>query len=183
SADPRSRTFRAYVEVDNAKQVQPLLPGYFVTAVVEGPRITDALLVPRIAILDGGKPLRTYAWNDRQLRTLQPLFLMTMKPVFVAKHLRDRKLQRALMQFFKPENYFQVRKALLQAGRRDLIGGGCDCLIPANPPREAIEARREQADREVKSGDYVHSRQRMPRSGYRPGRRTATRRERGQDER
>ncbi|MCH7995872.1 MAG: YgiQ family radical SAM protein [Planctomycetes bacterium] len=104
---------------------------------------------------------------------------MTMKPVFVAKHLRDRKLQRALMQFFKPENYFQVRKALLQAGRRDLIGGGCDCLIPANPPSEAIEARRQQADREVKSGDYVHSRQRMPRQGYRPGRRTATRRERG----
>ena len=104
---------------------------------------------------------------------------MTMKPVFVAKHLRDRKLQRALMQFFKPENYFQVRKALLQAGRRDLIGGGCDCLIPANPPSEAIEARRQQAEREVKSGDYVHSRQRMPQKGYRPGRRTATRRERG----
>ena len=35
----------------------------------------------------------------------------------VAKHLRDRKLQRALMQFFKPENYFEVRKALLAAGR------------------------------------------------------------------
>ena len=87
---------------------------------------------------------------------------MTMKPVYVAKFLRDRKLQRALMQFFKPENYFQVRKALLQAGRRDLIGGGCDCLIPANPPSEAIEARRQQAEREVKSGDHVHSQKRMP---------------------
>ena len=30
------------------------------------------------------------------------------------------------MQFFKPENYFEVRKALRQAGREDLIGGGCD---------------------------------------------------------
>ena len=30
----------------------------------------------------------------------------TMKPVAIAKHLRDRKLQRALLQFFKPENYF-----------------------------------------------------------------------------
>ena len=39
------------------------------------------------------------------------------KPVYVARHLRDRKLQRALMQFFKPENYFEVREAL-QAGRR-----------------------------------------------------------------
>jgi hypothetical protein len=36
--------------------------------------------------------------------------------VYVAKGLRDRQLQRALMQFFKPENYFLVRKALLQAG-------------------------------------------------------------------
>ena len=39
----------------------------------------------------------------------------TKKPVYIAKHLRDRKLQRALMQFFKPENYFEVREALQQA--------------------------------------------------------------------
>jgi hypothetical protein len=81
-------------------------------------------------------------------------------------------LQRALMQFFKPENYFEVREALLQAGRGDLIGGGCDCLIPAQPPREALEARRRQAD-ETARGDYVHT---VPnpgqgnRKGYRPGR-------------
>ena len=39
-------------------------------------------------------------------------------------------MQRALMQFFKPENYFEVREALEQAGRTDLIGGGCDCADP-----------------------------------------------------
>lgn len=33
--------------------------------------------------------------------------------VYLAHHLRDRKLQRALVQFFKPENRFAVRKALL----------------------------------------------------------------------
>src|SRR5262249_42599649 len=64
----------------------------------------------------------------------------TKKEVYVAKGLRDRKMQRALMQFFKPENWFTVREALIQAGRQDLIGNGCDCLIPANPPKEAIEA-------------------------------------------
>jgi radical SAM superfamily enzyme YgiQ (UPF0313 family) len=31
---------------------------------------------------------------------------MTMKPVYTAKHLQDRRMQRALLQFFKPENYF-----------------------------------------------------------------------------
>src|SRR6185295_17938354 len=65
----------------------------------------------------------------------------TGQEVFVARQLRDRKLQRALLQFFKPENYLEVRKALEQAGRTDLIGNGCDCLIPAQPPREALKAR------------------------------------------
>src|SRR6266436_7400014 len=76
----------------------------------------------------------------------------TKKPVDVAKNLGDRKLQRALMQFFKPENYFEVREALIKANRADLIGG-CEGLIPANPPKEAIEARRRQANGAGQGGD------------------------------
>ncbi|MFM2094254.1 MAG: hypothetical protein RIS70_1378, partial [Planctomycetota bacterium] len=71
----------------------------------------------------------------------------TKKPVTIAKQLRDRKMQRALMQFFKPENYFEIRRALELTNRRDLIGNGCDCLIPSRPPREAILQRRKEANR------------------------------------
>ena len=101
---------------------------------------------------------------------------MTMKPVYVAKGLRDRKVQRAMMQFFKPENYFTVRRALIEAGRADLIGDGCDCLIPTTPPQAAIDARRRRATREAASDDYVHSRRRTPAPGYRPHRSGALRR-------
>jgi len=80
----------------------------------------------------------------------------TKKPVHVARHLRDRKLQRALMQFFKPENYLEVRKALLMAGRGDLIGHGCDALIPAEPPRKVLERRRADANKRF-DGKYVHA--------------------------
>ena len=45
------------------------------------------------------------------------------------------------MQFFKPANYFEVRDALIAEGRQDLIGDGCDCLIPGRPPVEALEKR------------------------------------------
>src|SRR5205807_2799113 len=69
----------------------------------------------------------------------------TKQEVYVARKMQDRKLQRALMQFFKPENYFEVRPALQEAGRQDLIGAGCDALIPAPPPKEALRKRREQA--------------------------------------
>ena len=80
----------------------------------------------------------------------------TKKPVHVARQLRDRKLQRALMQFFKPENYFEVRDALHQANRADLIGDGCDALIPSRPPKEALQRRRQDANQRF-GGNYVHS--------------------------
>lgn len=53
SADSASRTIEVYVEVINAEQTQPLLPGTFVVARIEGPRFSDALLVPREAVVDG----------------------------------------------------------------------------------------------------------------------------------
>jgi uncharacterized radical SAM protein YgiQ len=109
----------------------------------------------------------------------------TKQEVYIARQMHDRKLQRALMQFFKPANYFTVREALLQAGRADLIGNGCDCLIPAHPPREAIEARRQRAS-EAARVDHYHTvanpakgepagERGLPNPGYRPGRKTARR--------
>ncbi|MFO0915621.1 MAG: YgiQ family radical SAM protein [Pirellulales bacterium] len=86
----------------------------------------------------------------------------TRKPVYVARKLKDRKFQRALMQFFKPENYFEVREALQTAGRQDLIGDGCDCLIPSRPPREAIDRRRQDANARFR-GEYVHTITKKPR--------------------
>lgn len=64
-----------------------------------------------------------------------------------------------------------MRKALLDAGRGDLFGSGCDALIPAQPPKEALTARREHANETVR-GDYVHQ---MPKRGDRPARQAQTR--------
>jgi uncharacterized radical SAM protein YgiQ len=112
----------------------------------------------------------------------------TKKEVYVAQHLRDRKLQRALLQFFKPENYFEVRKALEQAGRQDLIGSGCDCLIPSAAPREALDQRRKSANQQLggsarpgggpKGKTSKKQSRHQPGQGYRPDRRTARKDER-----
>lgn len=112
----------------------------------------------------------------------------SMRPVLVAQHLRDRKLQRALLQFFRPENYFDVRRALLKAGRGNLIGAGCDCLIAAKPPQEAILLRRRQANASLSPGQANESprkskakkrRKRQSRQkpgpGYRPDTKKASR--------
>jgi uncharacterized radical SAM protein YgiQ len=96
----------------------------------------------------------------------------TGEEAYVARGLRDRKMQRALMQFFKPENYFMVREALLKAGRQDLIGSGCDSLIPANPPKKALRARMEKANEALGEGKYVHQIPGQKSTGYRPGRKS-----------
>lgn len=53
----------------------------------------------------------------------------TMKPVYVARTPEEKAMQRALLQFRRPENYALVHKALIKAGRKDLIGFGKECLI------------------------------------------------------
>lgn len=103
---------------------------------------------------------------------------MTKKPVQVANRLHDRRMQRALMQFFKPENYFLVREALLQAGRKDLIGNGCDALIPATPPKEALAKRRNAANADYYHAVPVKKKAKVGATGYRPGRASQGRRER-----
>jgi uncharacterized radical SAM protein YgiQ len=53
----------------------------------------------------------------------------TGKPVYVPKSQQEKAMQRALMQYKNPKNYGLVRRALLAAGRADLIGSGPKCLI------------------------------------------------------
>ena len=54
---------------------------------------------------------------------------MTGKRVKVTTDYREKQLQRALLQFSRPENANLVREALRIAGREDLIGYGEDCLV------------------------------------------------------
>ncbi len=90
---------------------------------------------------------------------------MTGEAVYVARGGHERRLQRALLQFFKPENYADVREAVESCGREDLIGAGPNCLIPSRPPKV------------VSSEKPRHSRQAENRTpGYRPHRKTARRR-------
>ncbi len=54
---------------------------------------------------------------------------MTMKKVYVPKTHEEKQMQRALLQYRNPENYETVKKALIKAGREDLIGYDSHCLI------------------------------------------------------
>jgi len=53
----------------------------------------------------------------------------TMKPVHVPRCPKEKAIQRALLQWKRPENRGIVSRALRELGRADLIGYGKHCLI------------------------------------------------------
>ena len=55
---------------------------------------------------------------------------LTGQRVHVAKTPQEKKQQRALLQYWRPENQAVVRQALHIAHREDLIGFGPKCLVP-----------------------------------------------------
>ena len=65
----------------------------------------------------------------------------TMEKVYVAKSKEEKAMQRALLQYFDPSKYELVRKALIRAGRRDLIGNSPKCLIKDIPLKNGFSER------------------------------------------
>ena len=63
----------------------------------------------------------------------------TMQPVYVPKDPHEKAMQRALMQWKRPEKRPLVREALHRAHREDLIGYGKGCLLRPSKPAGAGE--------------------------------------------
>ena len=63
----------------------------------------------------------------------------TMQPVYVPKDPHEKAMQRALMQWKRPEKRPLVREALHRAHREDLIGYGKGCLLRPTKPAGAGE--------------------------------------------
>ena len=72
----------------------------------------------------------------------------TMASIYVARDAEEKRMQRALLQWRRPENRRTVLAALRKAGREDLIGYGPDKLVP--PERSAANASVKTAEKRPK---------------------------------
>ena len=81
------------------------------------------------------------------------------KPVYVATDYHEKQLQRALLQFNRPQNADLVREALRKLGREDLIGNGPECLV--RPERSTTQKSFEQKKATVSSSKNSHRTQKQ----------------------
>lgn len=70
-----------------------------------------------------------------------------MQPVYVPRDPAEKAMQRALMQFFMPQYRELARKALIKAGREDLIGNDRECLINTGAARRIAESKKRESAR------------------------------------
>ena len=93
--------------------------------------------------------IREMGYNPEQVQDFYPtpstlstvmyytgLDCRTMERVYVPTDAHEKAMQRALIQYRDPKNYYLVKEALLKAHREDLIGSGPKCLIRAVPPHQ-----------------------------------------------
>ena len=72
---------------------------------------------------------------------------ITMEKVYVPRSMEEKAQQRALLQYYRPENRAIVMAALKKANRLDLIGTGKNCLIAPdrgakNAPQKPIQKKK-----------------------------------------
>lgn len=80
---------------------------------------------------------------------------MTMKSVYVAKTPQEKAMQRALLQWKRPDKRKLVIEALKTAGREDLIGYGPECLVrPDRPVNRKPKAEPKKPEPPKKSEGY-----------------------------
>ena len=70
-----------------------------------------------------------------------------MSQVYVPRDPEEKAMQRALMQYNRPQNRAMVEKALIKAGRRDLIGFGQQCLIPPRDIKRSFDGKNKPENR------------------------------------
>lgn len=93
---------------------------------------------------------------------------LTGKEIYTATDYREKQMQRALLQYRRPENRNLVREALKKCGREDLIGYGPDCLVTPDgrknaaatgdkkPQKSGVKQGKKPAEPQKKTAEKPH---------------------------
>jgi radical SAM superfamily enzyme YgiQ (UPF0313 family) len=138
---PESAVYDRFVEKyrkeNEAAGMKQFLVPYFMSS-HPGCTLDDAILLAEYMKRTGQHPDQVQDFYPTPGTLSTAMYFTGLDPrdmteVYVPRDPEEKAMQRALMQYNRPQNRALVDKALRLADRRDLIGFGGNCLIP---PRE-----------------------------------------------
>jgi uncharacterized radical SAM protein YgiQ len=118
---------------EQAGKEQYLVP-YFITA-HPGSTLKDTIDLALYLKRQGLRPRQVQDFIPTPMAIATAMFYtgidpLTMQPVPVVRDLREKKLMKALLYYWDPEQQPLAREGLRKAGRTDLIGNAQSCLVP-----------------------------------------------------
>jgi uncharacterized radical SAM protein YgiQ len=86
----------------------------------------------------------------------------TREPVYTAKDMHEKRMQKALLLYWDPAQHELVREALERTGRTELIGSGPRCLVPPASGKGSLSIHVKRAA-EAKARSAARAARRSPR--------------------
>ena len=158
---PDAKVYDKFVEKykqenEKAGLKQYLVP-YFMSS-HPGCRLEDAILLAEYMKRTGQHPDQVQDFYPTPGTLSTAMFFTGIDPrdmseVYVPRDPEEKAMQRALMQYNRPQNRAMVEKALIKAGRRDLIGFGPQCLIPPRDIKRTDDRNKTGARKQTSAGD------------------------------
>ena len=133
---------RRYFELTKSFGKEQYLVPYLMSS-HPGSRLEDAIALARCLKRDGYAPEQVQDYYPTPGTASTVMYYTGINPldgkrVYVPTDYHEKQLQRALLQYSRPQNRALVEEALKKAGREDLIGYGAECLI--KPQRSSVPA-------------------------------------------
>jgi uncharacterized radical SAM protein YgiQ len=137
------RFAQAFCQASEAAGKEQYLVPYFISG-HPGSTLKDAVALALWLKARGLRPRQVQDFIPTPMAMATTMFFtgidpLTMEPVPVVRDLRDKKMMKALLYYWDPEQHPLAREALRKAGRSDLIGTGTRHLVP---PEHARAPRR-----------------------------------------
>jgi uncharacterized radical SAM protein YgiQ len=155
---PSIKSYERFAEAfckasDDAGKEQYLVP-YFITG-HPGSTLKDTVELALYLKEKGMRPRQVQDFIPTPMAVATTMFYtgvdpLTMKPVYTATELREKRLMKALIFYWDEEHWPLAREALKLAGRTDLIGRAPHCLVP--PDYGTTAPRRTEGNRAAPGG-------------------------------
>jgi radical SAM superfamily enzyme YgiQ (UPF0313 family) len=134
---------------EKAGKEQYLVP-YFITG-HPGSTLDDTIDLALYLKASGLRPRQVQDFIPTPMAVATTMYFTGIDPltgddVYTARDLREKRMMKALLFYWNPEDWPLAREALAKAGRRDLIGRSPRCLVP--PEEEQLRNVRRDGSRQ-----------------------------------
>src|SRR5262245_45272575 len=132
--DSYERFAQAFCQASEKAGKEQYLVPYFITG-HPGSTLEDTIELALYLKRNNMRPRQVQDFIPTPMAVATTMFYtgldpLTNEPVYTARDLREKRMMKALVFYWDPQHWPLARQALIEAGRRDLIGHGPNALIP-----------------------------------------------------